>query len=196
MTRDRREVPPAVVWRARDGDEEAFREVVEAYAGPMYNLAYRMVYNENEARDLSQEIFLRLFRNFGRYDPAYPFGPWFYRLATNCCINWKRGRRTKVVSLDRRGDDEDHGLQVEDESSPSPSETAISEETGNRLRKAIEELPPDARAVVALRYLEGWSCEEIGRRLDLPVGTVKVRLFRARERLRERLAPAIEEREP
>ena len=90
------EIPRDILVRARSGDRDAFRLVLEATQKLAFNIAYRMTYNANDAEDATQEVYLRLFRNFARYDAELPFLPWFRRLCTNCILNWKEKRRPTV----------------------------------------------------------------------------------------------------
>ena len=168
------ELPRDILLRARAGDRAAFRSVVEACQKLAYNLAYRVLWNAADAEDAAQEIFLRLFRNFDRYDPAQPFLPWFRRLATNCALNWREKRRPASELTD---------VAVRDASPSDPSEL---------LRRAIKELPEEYQSCVTLKYLEDLGVSEIAETLQVPTGTVKTWLFRAREALLQKLKPHVE----
>lgn len=168
------EIPRDILLRARSGDRAAFRSVVDACQKLAYNLAYRILWNAADADDAAQEIFLRLFRNFDRYDPEQPFLPWFRRLATNCTLNWKEKRRPAAELPD---------VAVRDAAPADPSEL---------LRRAIQSLPEEYRSCVTLKYLEDLGVAEIARTLQVPTGTVKTWLFRAREALLQKLKPHVE----
>ena len=168
------EIPRDTLLRARSGDREAFRLVVDAAQRLAYNIAYRITWNTGDAEDATQEIFLRLFRNFGHYDPAQPFLPWFRRLATNCALNWKEKRRPTVELTD------------------VPVRDAPPRDANERLRQAIRELPPEYQSCVTLKYLEDLGVAEIAEALQVPVGTVKTWLFRARDMLVQKLKPYVE----
>ncbi|MCI0343265.1 MAG: sigma-70 family RNA polymerase sigma factor [Planctomycetales bacterium] len=147
-------------------------------------MAYRMTGNTTEAADLSQEIFLRAFQNLRRYDPTRPFAPWLYRLGRNLSVNWVTRRPPLAASLDRRTDE---GALLLDPPAPgreAPEAAARAEEAG-RVRAAILRLPPPYRAILTLHYFQGLAYEDLVETLELPLGTVKNRLFRAREALRE-----------
>ncbi|MBI2933051.1 MAG: RNA polymerase sigma factor [Planctomycetes bacterium] len=161
--------------RARLGDREAFRAVVEALAKTAFNIAYRMVYNATDAEDLTQEIFLRLHRNLGQYDPAYPFLPWFRTLAVHVCINWRK-RQPRSAPLD------DARMPAPDVPVHDPSSV---------LQREIENLPTEYKMVLTLLYYEGLSVAEIAAAMEAPPGTVKTWLFRAREQLKEKLKPHV-----
>jgi RNA polymerase sigma-70 factor, ECF subfamily len=168
------DIPRDTLLRARLGDREAFRAVVEAAQRLAYNIAWRITWNAGDAEDVTQEIFLRLYRNFAQYDPAQPFLPWFRRLSTNCALNWKEKRRPTVELPE---------LASRDAAPPDRSD---------RLQKAIRELPPDYQACVTLKYLEDLGVAEIAETLQVPVGTVKTWLFRARDLLVQKLKPYVE----
>lgn len=169
------EIPRDTLLRARLGDREAFRSVLEASQRLAYNIAYRILWNAGDAEDATQEIYLRLFRNFAQYDPAQPFLPWFRRLATNCSLNWKEKRRPTVELT-----------ETADRTSTSPPDRS------ERLHAAIRELPSEYQACVTLKYLEDLGVSEIAETLQVPVGTVKTWLFRARDMLVQKLKPHVE----
>jgi RNA polymerase sigma-70 factor (ECF subfamily) len=168
------DIPRDTLLRARAGDREAFRAVLEAAQKLAFNIAYRLTYNANDAEDATQEVFLRLYRNFGQYDPAQPFLPWFRRLATNCVLNWKEKQRPAAELPE---------VAVRDSGPADPS---------GRLHQAIRELPAEYQACVTLKYLEDLGVSEIAETLQVPVGTVKTWLFRAREILVQKLKPYVE----
>jgi len=169
------EIPRDTLLRARMGDREAFRAVLESVQKLAYNIAFRLTWNASDAEDATQEIFLRLFRNFPQFDPAQPFLPWFRRLATNCTLNWKEKRRP---------------------TSELPEQIAVRDaapvDSSERLHQAIRELPQEYQACVTLKYLEDLGVSEIAQTLQVPVGTVKTWLFRAREILVQKLKPHVE----
>jgi RNA polymerase sigma-70 factor (ECF subfamily) len=168
------EIHRDILSRARSGDRDAFRSVLESTQKLAYNLAYRLTWNPSDAEDALQEVYLRLFRNFPRYDLEQPFLPWFRRLATNCILNWREKRRSTVPLPD---------LGIQD---PAPSDPS------QRLRQAIAELPPEYQSCVTLKYLEDLGIQEIAQTLQVPSGTVKTWLFRARELLIQKLKPHVE----
>lgn len=171
-----------ILAAAQGGDDEAFRRVVEAYQTLVYNLAYRMTYHHAAAEDLAQECFLKLYRNFGRYDLSRPFKPWLVRIVINTGLSWLRRQKRHTSS---RWSQEAVELQAQVEAGPAL--LAESEEMRETVRRAVATLPPGYKAVVALRYFEGMDNKTIGRTMEIPTGTVKVRLHRAREMLRRKL---------
>lgn len=161
--------------RARSGDREAFRSVLESVQKLAYNIAFRLTWNAADAEDAVQEVFLRLYRNFPQYDAQQPFLPWFRRLATNCVLNWKEKRRPTFELPEQ--------IPIHD---PRPTDSS------ERLHQAIRELPQEYQACVTLKYLEDLGVGEIAQSLEVPVGTVKTWLFRAREILVQKLKPYVE----
>lgn len=177
-----------IVGRCLQGDQTAFRELMEKYRRPVYGIVRRMVPNDEEARDLSQEAFIRAFKNLEKFDPERSFSNWLFRIATNLCIDHHRRRKLKTVSLvipGKDGDDERTWDAIDPEG--TPAEHFSDTERSQRLSSIIESLPPVYRAVIQLRHIESRSYDEIAQTLDLPLGTVKARIHRAHRLLREKL---------
>lgn len=170
------------------GDEKAYRELVERYQRRVYSLALRMVHQAEDAEDLTQETFVRMFRAIDRYDPTRPFGAWLFTIASRLCIDHIRRRRVRPISLVRREADtgEERVIEMEDRS-PGPEELASRTEEEQRTRELVDSLPPHYRIVVILRHQQDLSYEEIAEALRLPLGTVKARIHRARALLKNRL---------
>ena len=172
------EADEALIARCRNGDGEGFAALVGRYQRPIFNLAYRMLGDREEARDVAQAAFLKALENLHRFDSRYKFFSWLYRIAMNEALDaiGHRGRQTELTDVHAADDD--------------PARDAHTADLGVRVRGALGALSPDHRAVLVLRHYEELSYEEIGRVLDLPDATVKSRLFEARERLRVRLVGA------
>jgi len=175
-----------LVRLAKAGDRGAFADLVELYKDKIYHLAYRMLGNRQEAEDIVQETFLRVFRNLDRFDEALKFSTWIYRIGTNLSIDRLRRRRVSY-SLDAEtgsdGDGQDwHGLLADE--NLTPEGRVLLSETQRRIRAAIDALPEKYKSVVILKYLHDLSLQEIGDILDMPVTTVKTRVHRGREYLR------------
>jgi RNA polymerase sigma-70 factor (ECF subfamily) len=175
------------VGSARGGDASSFEKIVRRYRDWVYRLAYRMVYDADEARDLSQEVFLRLYRSFDKYDPGRPFGPWFFRLATNVCLNGCKKRKRLPMTFQAL-EDEERSFNPPGREEGGP-ERAGKKDLGIHVRDAVLKLPPPYRLAISLRYLKELSYEEMAELLEVPLGTVKNRLFRAREKLKALLTP-------
>ena len=170
------------------GDEGAYRELVERYRRQVYSLALRMVRVSEDAEDITQETFVRMFRALDRYDPARPFGAWLFTIATRLSIDHIRRRRVKPISLSQRdtATDEEYELEIEDPGL-KPDELALHSEEARSAQALIDSLPEHYRVVVMLRHQNDLSYEEIAEALHLPLGTVKARIHRARALLKDRL---------
>ena len=181
-------VEAVLVRRCLAGDEKAYRELVEMYQGQVFSLALRMVRRREDAEDVTQETFVRMFRALNRYDTNRPFAAWLMTIASRLCIDQIRRRRVNPVSLTHQepGSDEQHEMDVEDPG-PGPDEITSHSEEERRSNELIQSLPPHYRVVVVLRHLQDLSYEEIADALNLPLGTVKARIHRAREILKLRL---------
>lgn len=177
-----------LVKLARKGDQVAFAELVDLYKDRLFHLAYRMLSNRHEAEDVVQETFLRVYKNWHRYDEKQKFSTWIYRISTNLCIDRLRKRKPSYY-LDAEMNDQDgldgYTLIPGDERTPE-SEYLLSE-TQQIIHQAIESLPAKYKSVIVLRYLQELSLQEIGEVLDMPVTTVKTRVHRGREFLRKKL---------
>ncbi|MBM3499885.1 MAG: sigma-70 family RNA polymerase sigma factor [Armatimonadetes bacterium] len=184
-----------LVQRARAGDVVAFEQLVQPYLGRLYNYLARMVGDASDAEDLTQDAILRAHRAIGSFRGGATFQTWLYRIATNIAVDAlrRRGRqKVKVTSLDDPLQSEE-GLVPREvpDTQRDPLELAEAAELHGEVQQAIASLSPKLRAVVLLFDMQGMSYEEIAEALDLPLGTVKSRLFNARARLRERLAPYV-----
>jgi RNA polymerase sigma-70 factor, ECF subfamily len=178
-----------LVRLSRDGDRRAFSELVDMYKDKIYYLAYRMLNNVQEAEDVVQETFLRVFKNLDRYDEKQKFSTWIYRIATNLSIDRLRKRKA-VYSLDAGMAPDGEGTDYYStlaSTDPSPEGQLILTETQQTIRRAIDQLPEKYKSVVILRYMHDMSLQEISEVLNMPVTTVKTRVHRGREYLRKKL---------
>ena len=173
---------------ARKGDQRAFAEIVDLYKDKLYHLGYRMTGNRQEAEDVVQETFLRVYRNLDRYDESHKFSTWIYRIATNLCIDRLRKRRS-VYSLDAESSDHEglDGYSMLPGDDRTPESELVLSETQQMVREAMETLPPKYKSVMVLRYLQDLSLQEISDVLNMPVTTVKTRVHRGREFMRKKL---------
>ena len=176
-----------LVLRCRRGEEAAFRRVLDKYRRPVFALVRRMVSDEEDARDLAQEAFIRAFRHLDQFDPERRFSSWLFRIANNLCIDHYRKRKLDTVPLARVREGEPEETWDLPDPGPGPGEIFSRRERGRRLLEAIESLPPRYRVVLLLRHQQGLAYEEIADSLDLPLGTVKARIHRAHRLLKERL---------
>jgi RNA polymerase sigma-70 factor (ECF subfamily) len=173
---------------ALKGDQRAFAEIVDMYKDKLFHLAYRMTGNRQEAEDVVQEAFLRVYKSLDRYDENQKFSTWIYRITTNLCIDRLRKRRA-TYSLDAESPDREgldgYAMLPSDERTPE-SELLLSE-TQRLIHEAIATLPVKYKTIMILRYLQDLSLQEISDVLDMPVTTVKTRVHRGREFLRKKL---------
>ena len=178
----------------REGDHEAFGELERALRGRAYQVARSLVGSREDAMELCQEAFLKVFRARRSYDPSQPFLPWFHRILRNTCFSFlRKHRRLKKRSLTRvDADGEEHDFEVVD-ARPGPAEGVETTERAELLRRALERLSARDREILALRQFQELSYKEIARTLDIPEGTVMSRLYHARRRLAEALAPILDE---
>ncbi len=167
--------------RHRYGDVTAFEELYQRHVTMVYNLCGRLARDLDEAEDLTQEIFLRIYRHLGRFDGRSSLKTWIYQVSLNYCRSRLSRRRFWPVSLTEH---EGEGTQELVEERRGPEQLALAEDAGRRVRAALRELKPVFRDAVVLRDLEGLSYEEIAAVLRLPVGTVRSRIARGRENLR------------
>ncbi len=172
----------ALIRRAQAGDEEAFRLLVERHEDRAVRVAANMVGNMEDARDLAQEAFLRVFRNLDRFDFAHGFTTWLYRIVTNLGIDFLR-RRRPVARV--QGGEEGDEIELEDQDAPAPSRGLERSETAERVRACIDRLAPHFRSVLVLRELEGLSCLEIADIVGATHVTVRWRLHRGRKLFQE-----------
>lgn len=181
------------IERLRQGDAAAFEKLVADRSGEIYGLLFRLTENSEEARDLTQETFLRAFQSISQFRGESDLRTWIYRIAINQARNrwrwWKRRRRDITVSLDATTEDGKHSLleSLKLDSGRDPERDAIAHERERVLRKGLSGLRRAYRETVILRDIEGFAYEEIAVALSINVGTVKSRLARGREELRRKL---------
>ncbi|HUF66784.1 MAG TPA: sigma-70 family RNA polymerase sigma factor [Gemmatimonadaceae bacterium] len=181
-----------VVALAKEGRESAFRELVRRYERPVFSLVFRLVRDRDTAEDLAQETFVKVLNNIDRYRPEFKFSSWLFKIANNVAIDHLRKRSVDTVSLEgsrwATSTDEMQATSVRAvDTSQSPLEELESRELGGAIERAIATLRPEYRACILLRHVEDRSYEEIAATLDLPLGTVKTYIHRARHQLRQAL---------
>jgi RNA polymerase sigma-70 factor (ECF subfamily) len=172
-----------LVQLAIKGDEKAYAELLERYKDAIYYMLLKMVNNKNDAEDLTIEAFGKAFKNIEQYTPNYAFSTWLFKIATNNCIDFIRKKKANVISIDN----EDESSEVSPPSLQSntldPEKDMIKNQKVKLMRSVVHKLKPRYRKLVELRYFKEYSYEEIAQELNLPLGTVKAQLFRARELL-------------
>jgi len=183
----------ALVVQAQSGEMTAFDELVTIFQSRMFNLAYRMVNSREDAADLTQEIFVKMYRSINKFRGRSKFSTWLYALGSNCCRSGLRRLRRvsdrEVMRLDAITESDSGPLnrELQDPAESVPQSIGRGEVKA-RIEAMIAELPEDARIVVVLRDLQGLTYEQIAESLQCSIGTVKSRLSRARLKLKDRLS--------
>ncbi|WP_412061677.1 RNA polymerase sigma factor [Rubrivirga sp. IMCC45206] len=178
----------ATVERALGGDQRAYETLVEKYQGPLRRHVGKMVRDDGQVDDLVQEAFVKAFANITSYNPAYAFSTWLYRIATNHSIDYIRKKKLPTFSIDKPLQTRDGELQMElPDSTYRPDRAVVADQRNEILTAAIDALPPKYHRVIVMRHQQEMSYDEIATELDLPLGTVKAHIFRARALLNKAL---------
>jgi RNA polymerase sigma-70 factor, ECF subfamily len=181
-----------IAVEALRGSGAACEALVRRFERPVYNLIARLVQDPGMAEDLTQETFIKMFRALGTYDPRLRFSSWLFRIAHNTAIDYLRQRRPALVApiVDEADGERDRLASIADITAMSPERAASNRELAAALEVAIDRLRPEYRSAIVLRHQEGLEYEEIAHVLDLPLGTVKTYLHRARRELARHLSAA------
>ncbi|TVR72558.1 MAG: sigma-70 family RNA polymerase sigma factor [Marinilabiliales bacterium] len=172
-----------LVLKAKNGDQKAYAELLGRYRDAIYFMLLKMVNNPSDAEDLTIEAFGKAFKSIEQYAPNFAFSTWLFKIATNNCIDYMRKKKSAPLSIETHGDDQDdpsHNIQCE---RLDPEETMINHQKMKLMVDIVSKLKPRYRKLIELRYFKEYSYEEIAQELDLPLGTVKAQLFRARDLL-------------
>lgn len=175
-------ITPELIQQAVSGSQQAFRVIVEANQGFVYAVAFRFVNDEHEAEDITQEVFVRLWKNLHTYKPEVKLTTWLYKIVTNRCLDFLKSRhgrqRKNKVEVDKGSLAQDHS---------TPEKEFLQQEFKRIIHEAAEELTPKQKAVFILRDLEGLTPEEVSEALNMSAGNVKSNLFHARQKMTEKL---------
>ena len=166
-----------------DGDQRAYAALMNNYRDSLYFMLLKMTNNSSDADDLTIEAFGKAFKKLGQYTPEYAFSTWLFKIASNNCIDFMRKKKKRTFSMNDSPDGEE-GNELANyiaSDSPDPEENVMKKEKMGLMREVVEKLKPHYRQLIELRYFKEYSYEEIAAELDLPLGTVKAQLFRARE---------------
>ena len=174
-----------IINRFKGGDTSAFEEIVLKHQDKIYNLCRHMLGNAHDAEDAAQEVFLKAYQNLNKFKPDASLHTWLYRIAVNTCIDYRR--RPFLDSLFKTSKEGDVFIIDQPSESPSPEKLYESKEISNAIQLALGRLSKKLRTVIVLKEVEGLSYEEITEVLDVSIGTVKSRISRAREELKELL---------
>ena len=173
-----------LVERAVGGDEKAYEQIVEKYNRALYYHILKIVRDADIVNDLIQEIFTKAFGNIQSYNTDYAFSTWLYRIATNHSIDYLRKKKLKTYSIDEPISTKEGDMQVEiPDNSFEADQMVLRKQRKNIIKEALSQLPEKYRTVIEMRHMEEKSYQEIAEILDLPLGTVKAHIFRARELL-------------
>ncbi len=166
-----------------DGDQKAYAELMKHYRDSLYYMLLRMTNDPNDAEDLTIEAFGKAFKSLRQYTPDYAFSTWLFKIASNNCIDFIRKRKKSTFSMNERySEDSKNELANSIPSqSPDPEEKVIKNQKKILMKEVVDKLKPHYKKLIELRYYKEYSYEEISKELDLPLGTVKAQLFRARE---------------
>lgn len=172
-----------LVESAKAGDDKAYEALMKKYHKSVYYTLLKMVYNQHDAEDLTQEAFVKAFKALPKFDFKYAFSTWLFRIATNNCIDFLRKKRIKTLSIDQNEEDEDKPtLHIKDDGL-SPSEIFLKKQRKEYVKEAVEKLPMKYQILIKYRYFKEYSYAEMAEYLELPLGTIKAQLYRARELL-------------
>jgi RNA polymerase sigma-70 factor (ECF subfamily) len=182
------------VTRARSGDSDAFRALVERHSRPVFRLAFRMTGNEQDAEDVVQESMLRAYKQLARFDERASFGTWLYRIAANCSLDLVRSRKRRAGNqalAPEGGEELENPVLTVASPDPNPERVALSGEVRERLSAAMGDLSATERSAFVLRHFEGMRIEDISRALGCAPGAAKHSVFRAVQKLRRALEPVV-----
>jgi RNA polymerase sigma factor (sigma-70 family) len=169
-----------LVERARNGDEKAFAQLLNRYRDSIYFMLLKMVNNSSDAEDLTIEAFGKAFRSLDTFTPNFAFSTWLFKIATNNCIDFIRKKQASPTIIDQGADEpEIYTVNIQSDS-PDPEEALINRQRVAELREVVSQLKPTYRNLIELRYYKEYSYEEISKELNLPIGTIKAQLFRAK----------------
>lgn len=183
----------ATISRAINGDQKAYKDLMSRYQSQIFSLMYRMVRSTAEAEDLVQEAFMKAFASIRNFNYEYAFSTWLYKIATNNCIDHLRKKKLQTFSIDApiAYKDSSYTMEIPD-LTYYPEKEMMRKERNSIIKVAIDELPEKYKTVIFLRHSEELSYEEIAVMLKIPIGTVKARIFRAREMLNKFLKGKID----
>ncbi len=184
------DIEKEIIERALAGNQAAYRELMDRHKTAIFHIILKIVRDREVAADLVQETFMKAFTSLGTYRSEYRFSTWLYRIGANCAIDYLRKQRIKTLSLHVATEAKDGQMEydVPDESY-NPEKDLLERERKISINEAIDELPEKYRVVIVYRHKDNKSYEEISDALNIPIGTVKARIFRARELLKKKLRP-------
>jgi RNA polymerase sigma-70 factor (ECF subfamily) len=175
-----------LVQKSRNGDIDAFEKLIQAYEKRIFNIALKMVGNREDASDIAQEVCIKIYKSIGSFKESSSFSTWVYRITSNVCIDQLRKRKSNIVPLTMSSDDGEYELPVAS-NDRLPEDIVESRELSNLIKSCILELVPEQKIIITLRDIYGHSYEDIAKILNISMGTVKSRLNRARNTLKDKI---------
>lgn len=173
-----------LVNQAIDSDQNAYAQLLRRYWDSIFFMLLKMVHNKDDAEDLTIEAFGKAFKNLSNYTPEYAFSTWLFKIANNNAIDFIRRQKGKMVPIDNQGrNPEDESVIQLQSNAPDPEEELIRKQKARLMKEVVDQLKPRYSRLVTLRYYKEYSYEEIAKALELPIGTVKAQLFRAKDLL-------------
>jgi RNA polymerase sigma factor (sigma-70 family) len=166
-----------------NGDQKAYAELLDRYRDSVYFMLLKMINNKEDADDLTIEAFGKAFKRLDQYTPTYAFSTWLFKIATNNCIDFIRKKKMVLYSIDKGFENDEGGTMTMDVKAhdPNPEETMVRKQKVIQMRLVVDKLKPRYKELIELRYFQELSYEEIAEQLNIPLGTVKAQLFRARD---------------
>lgn len=181
-----------VIREAVSGSQDAYKFLMKKYHDPIYNLIFKMIHDKSDVEDLTQEAFIKAFNSLPSFNFEFAFSTWLYKIATNNSIDYLRKKKIKTFSINKPIETKDGEVEYEiPDSTFVPDQPVIFNQKRNIIQDAIDTLPEKYQTVIIMRHQEEKSYEEISEELNLPLGTVKAHLFRAREILYKQLRSKI-----
>ncbi len=184
------ELDKKLITSALSGDQEAYRTLMNRHRPAIFHIIFKIVRDQEATADLVQETFMKAFASLATYRAEYKFSTWLYRIGANCAIDYLRKRKIKTLSLDAPAETTDGQIEIEvPDNTYNPERDLEEREKRISINEAIESLPDKYRLVIIYRHKDNKSYEEIAEGLNIPLGTVKASIFRARELLKKKLRP-------
>ncbi|MEJ2637374.1 MAG: sigma-70 family RNA polymerase sigma factor [Calditrichia bacterium] len=188
MENEKRKEDRELIQLALQGNEKGYEKLLNKYRNLVFTIMLKMVRNPQEAEDLTQEAFMKAFNSLASFNDEFAFSTWLMKIASNNCIDFLRKRKLRTYSINEPIQYKDEKIEIEiPDAEPTPEKSLLQNERKRMIEEAIDQLPERYRYVILLRHKEEKSYEEISEILNLPLGTVKAQIFRAREILNKKL---------
>lgn len=186
------EVDKKLIIKCKKYDKLSFKELFQMYEKYLYCLCYSYTQNQQDALDLVQEIYIKVFNNINKFDDSMPFHPWIRRISVNTCLNFKRTIKNNIISLNQSINEEEGTLEDVLLAEDHVEDEVLNLETKDIIKTNLKEIPEKYRIIIVLRYYENLDYNEIAKLLNKPLGTVKTELYRAKALLKDKLKSVME----